>query len=178
MDAGLSEPLFRRVIGAEFDTLPRTVQALHRRSGLRRYAGEVEVKRGNGWLARGFAAATRLPPAGSGPIQVDLEAGDRGERWVRHIGGRAMPSRLWGERGLLCEQLGLVRFGFQLRVEDGAIVWRVARVAALGVTLPARWFGSVTAYESERDGRYRFDVRAALPWVGLLVHYRGWLDVG
>lgn len=178
MDAGLSEPLFRQVIGTGFDTLPPAVQALHRRSGLWRYAGEVEVERGTGPLAWCLAAATRLPPAGSGPVQVELEAGDSGERWVRHIGGRAMPSRLWREHDLLCEQLGLVRFGFRLSAEDGAIVWRVAQVHALRLRLPASWFGSVTARESERDGRYCFDVRAALPWLGLLVHYRGWLDVG
>jgi len=49
---------------------------------------------------------------------------------------------------------------------------------ALGVPLPARWFAGVAARESEADGRYCFDVRAALPLAGLLVHYRGWLDVG
>ena len=62
--------------------------------------------------------------------------------------------------------------------EDGAIVWRVVRVHALGVPLPARWFRSVRARESAGDdGRYHFDVSASMPIAGLLVHYRGWLDV-
>ncbi|HYM86593.1 MAG TPA: DUF4166 domain-containing protein, partial [Pseudoxanthomonas sp.] len=72
-------------------------------------------------------------------------------------------------------------FGFRLTVEQGVIVWRVARVHALGLPLPARWFRNVIAYESdhesERDGRYLFDVMAAMPVIGLLVHYRGWLHV-
>lgn len=88
-----------------------------------------------------------------------------------------MSSRLWERDGLLCEQLGLARFGFRLTVEQGAIVWRVARVSTLGLRLPARWFRGVVAFESEAEGRYLFDVAATLPVIGLLVHYRGWLHV-
>jgi len=124
-----------------------------------------------------FAWATRLPPAGRGEVEVEIDASSAVEKWTRHIGGRAMPSRLWEQDGLLCERLGLVRFGFRLTVEEGAIVWRVVRVAALGLRLPARWFDAVLARESELDGRYRFDVAAALPVVGMLVRYRGWLHM-
>lgn len=88
-----------------------------------------------------------------------------------------MPSRLWEQDGLLCEQLGLLRFGFTLAVERDAIVWRVARVRALGIPLSARWFRGVIAFESEAEQRYLFDVAAQLPVIGLLVHYRGWLHV-
>lgn len=177
MDAAVGGTLFARVIGAEFARLPPSVQAIHRRPGASRYHGQVTVERGRGLLSRLFAAATRLPPAGEGPVHVDIDIAAHRERWVRHIGGRAMPSRLWQHDGLLCERLGLARFGFALQVEQGAIVWRVVRVRALGVPLPPRWFVDVHARESEAGGRYRFDVRAALPGVGLLVHYRGWLEV-
>lgn len=79
---------------------------------------------------------------------------------------------------MLCERLGLATFGFRLALVDGAVAWRVVRVRVFGVSLPARWFTGVGARESAEDGRYRFDVWAALPLTGLLVHYRGWLDVG
>ena len=88
-----------------------------------------------------------------------------------------MPSRLWERHGLLCEQLGLARFGFRLTAEQGDIVWRVERVTALGLPLPARWFDKVQARESQLEGRYGFDVAAAMPVIGLLVRYRGWLHV-
>jgi hypothetical protein len=153
------------------------VYALHSKSGLQRYRGEVEVTRGAHWLARLCSRATRLPPAGKGGVEVEIEAIDGAERWTRHIGGHAMRSRLWEQDGLLCERLGLVRFGFRLTVEQDVIVWRVERVRALGLPLPAAWFGRVLAHESEVDGRYRFDVAAALPVIGLLAHYRGWLHV-
>ena len=175
-------PLFPRVLGPDFDTLPPAVKRLHLAPGAGRWQGEVVVERGRHPLARLFAWVTHLPPADAGPVVVEIDAVDGRERWVRRIGGRAMPSRLRAGQGamagLLCERLGAVLFGFAMRVEDDAIVWRVARVRVLGwLPLPARAFAGVIACESERDGRYRFDVRAALPVAGLLVHYRGWLEV-
>ncbi|MGH8025849.1 MAG: DUF4166 domain-containing protein [Pseudoxanthomonas sp.] len=174
----MSAPLFRRVLGADFEALSPLVSALHAATGQRRYHGQVEVVRGANPLARLFAWATRLPPAGQGEVEVTIDAIGEEEKWTRHIAGHAMPSRLWEQDGLLCEQLGLVRFGFRLTAEHGAIVWRVTRVKALGLPLPSRWFGRVSARESEAEGRYLFDVAAAMPAIGLLVHYRGWLLVG
>lgn len=169
-------PLFARVLGGEFDRLPATVQRLHR-NGSHSYHGEVSVKRGRHWLARLCAWVARLPPAFVGAIRVDIEADAIGERWARHVDGRAMRSRLWAARGLLRERLGPLVFGFRLGVREARLEWSVAQVALLGLPLPARLFDEVRACESEHDGRYRFDVSAHLPGIGLLVHYRGWLDV-
>jgi len=169
--------LFARLLGSAFGTLSPRVRALHLREGATRWRGEVEVERGRGSLAALCIRATRLPPPGRGPIEVEIVAGEKDERWTRHVGGHAMRSQLWEADGLLCERLGLVTFGFALSARDGAIEWRVVRVRALGVPLPARWFGAVAAREFEADGRYRFDVQAALPLAGPLVRYRGWLDV-
>lgn len=181
MSASAPTPLYRQLLPARFDDLPPTVRVLHERAGLHRYRGKVEVERGQGALSRLCAWATRLPVAGRGTIEVEIDSTSDGERWARIIRGRAMRSRLWARDTLLCERLGLVTFGFCLKVESlgagHAVVWRVARVRALGVPLPARWFDGVGAREYERDRRYRFDVFATMPWIGRLVHYRGWLDV-
>lgn len=169
--------LFPSLLGAAFDALPPRVRELHLHAGTQLLQGEVRVERGNGWLSRLCAWATRLPPAGDGPIAVEITALPGEERWTRHIAGHAMPSRLWARDGLLCERLGLVTFGFRLHVVDEAIVWRVARVRVFGLPLPTRWFRGVDARESQQAERYRFDVAAVLPLAGLLVHYRGWLRV-
>ena len=170
--------LFPRLLGSAFAGLPSTVQVLHLRDGLQRYRGEVDVERGLGLLSRLCAWATRLPPAGQGPIVVEINTDDRREQWTRIVARHAMHSSLWADNGLLRERLGLVTFGFRLTVENHAILWRVASVHALGVRLPATWFKGVTAREFEREGRYAFDVAARMPVAGLLVHYRGTLDVG
>lgn len=178
MSGSAAPLLFPALLGAAFDRLPPRVRALHLHAGTQRLTGEVEVERGTHWLARLCAWATRLPPAGQGAIEVEISAAPHEERWTRRVAGHAMPSRLWQCDGLLCERLGLVTFAFRLAVEDDAIVWRVERVSVFGVSLPRAWFEGVGARESERDGRYRFDVAAALPWAGLLVRYRGWLHIG
>ncbi|MBP6750167.1 MAG: DUF4166 domain-containing protein [Xanthomonadaceae bacterium] len=171
-------PLFRRLLGDAIDRTPDCVQRLHHRPGTVVYRGDVTVERGATALARLCGWATALPPAGDGPIEVEIVADERREIWTRRVGKHAMCSTLWDADGLLCERLGLVTFGFRVGVEDGAIVWRVVRVRALGILpLPVRAFSGVEAREFEQDGRYRFDVRAALPFAGMLVHYRGALDV-
>ena len=169
--------LFPALLGAGFETLPPRVRALHLREGVQQLPGEVEVARGTCWLSRLCAWATGLPPAGSAPIMVEIIAKPGHERWTRHVAGHAMPSRLWSHEGLLCEKLGLVTFAFRLQAEDAAIVWRVEGVRVFGLSLPAMWFDGVAARESEHDGRYHFDVAATLPLAGLLVRYRGWLQV-
>ena len=51
----MSEALFRRVIGADFDQLPERVKALHLARGTQRYRGQVRVSRGTSLLSRLFA---------------------------------------------------------------------------------------------------------------------------
>jgi Domain of unknown function (DUF4166) len=172
-------PLFRRVLGGALDQTPACVRDLHERAGTALYRGKVVVERGDGRLARLFAWVTSLPPAGEGPIEVEIVARYGRERWIRRIGGREMRSRLWAFSfsWYLWELLGPVLFGFRLQVEDGGIVWRVQSVRVLGLLpLPRAWFRDVLCRESGVGGRYRFDVRAQLPMIGLLVHYRGWLE--
>jgi hypothetical protein len=182
MNTVASQSLYRQLLAARFDQLPPTLRALHDRSGCRRYHGKVEVDRGDGMVSRLCAWAAQLPAPGRGTIKVEIDADAKGERWARVFAGKAMRSRLWADDALLRERLGLLRFAFRLDGEQlpgagPAVVWHVARVSALGLPLPLRWFAGVTAREYERDHRYRFDVAARLPWVGLVVHYRGWLDV-
>ena len=169
--------LYGHLLGDAYRRLPQRVAMVHARDGRRRYVGEVEVRRGASPLSRLCAWATRLPPAGAGPIHVDIDADRHGERWIRHVAGHAMPSRLRAHAGRLRERLGLVTFDFDLHVDAGQLRWSVAAVHVFGLPLPRGWFEGVEAIESERDGRYRFDVRATLPFAGLLVHYTGWLDV-
>lgn len=172
-----ADNLFERLLPEGFDRLPATVRRLHRASGRRSYHGDVVVRRGRGLLSRLCGWATRLPPAGSGPIRVDIESTPDREAWTRHVAGHAMSSRLWGGGGLLRERLGLVTFGFRLRASADGLDWAVERVHVFGLPLPARLFDGVHARESERGGRYAFHVVAALPGAGALVEYHGVLDV-
>ena len=171
--------LFQRLLDpTAFATLPARVRKIHEALQTKTYRGQTDIERGSGFLAGVLAAATFLPPSGANiDTEVEIAVSPDGERWTRNFGGRRMRSQLWSADGLLCERLGLATFGFGLSVENGVLFWRLHRVSSLGIPLPVKWFDGVVAREFEEDGRYRFDVRAALPFVGLLVHYRGWLDV-
>lgn len=178
MPATSSTPLFAGLLGEAFRTLPPPLRRLHERTGTTRWHGEVEVVRGRSLLARLCGWATRLPPAGTGPIAVEIVVDAGREQWTRHVARHAMRSRLRAVDGLLDERLGLVDFRFRLSSVDHDIVWTVVGVRVFGLLpLPASWFSQVRARESADGERYRFEVTAALPLAGPLVHYRGWLEV-
>ena len=171
-----SRLMFPRLLGGAFAKLPASVQALHLRGGLQTLQGKATIRRGSHWLARLCGLVTGLPPAmQDAPLRVEIAATPRRETWLRNFDGHRMRSALWKRKGRLCERLGLVTFHFRLSVQKDALVWTVERVRALGLPLPAGWFRGVKAREFERAGRYCFEVAAALPLAGELVHYSGWL---
>lgn len=177
-DAGDAlQPVFARVLGDAFARLPPRVRALHSASGVRRYRGRAEVRRGVSWLSRLCGWATSLPAASrETPIDVEIDASAHEETWTRRFGASRMRSELRAHGALLRERLGLATFEFALSASDGVLRWEPRRVSALGFRLPTRWFRGVRAAESQRDGRFRFEVEAALPWIGELVRYEGWLE--
>lgn len=143
------------------------------------YTGRCRVVRGAGLLSRMIGLASRLPPAGEDtPLHVAIASCAQGETWIRDFDGWQMQSRLWAEAGLLRERLGLATFGFALHGDETGLRWELAAVRALGIALPVRWFRDVHAREFVAPGGlYGFEVRAALPLAGLLVHYTGTLAV-
>jgi Domain of unknown function (DUF4166) len=170
--------LFRRLIGDRFEALPIQLRTVHGGAALRTYSGRCRVERGAGFLSRIFSAIASLPPAAdSVPIRVSIESHARGETWNRDFDGKTMRSSLSERGGLLEERLGPTVFHFALDAAGGAIDWRLVGVRSLGIPLPLAWFDKVSARESVEGDRYRFDVRAEMPVVGLLVRYAGTLDV-
>ncbi|MEG3050403.1 MAG: DUF4166 domain-containing protein, partial [Thermomonas sp.] len=101
----------------------------------------------------------------------------KSEAWHRDFGGTRMHSRLAFRDGLLRERIGPLQFRHVLLANAGAIWWRVESVRLLGVLpLPARWFRGVRCREREHEDRYEFLVEAALPLVGQVIRYEGWLE--
>lgn len=174
-----TESLFRALLGQDFDRLPAAVQHLHRwqEYAQPRWQGRCSIERGAHPLARLCGWIAGLPPAREDvPMVVELAVSGDGEQWRRDFGGARMQSRLHARAGLLCERLGLVEFRFGLRVADG-LYWQVHKASLSGLLpLPARWFDAVRSRESEYDGLYHFEVDAALPLLGRIVRYRGWLQ--
>ncbi|WP_045727029.1 DUF4166 domain-containing protein [Xanthomonas sp. GPE 39] len=178
MDRGLSASLFAQVLGPAFAQLPPVLRALHASAPRRRYVGQAEVQRGCHPLLPLCAWLLRLPRTERlTPIDVIFHADAHGERWERHFGTHAMPSRLWLHDGRLRERLGAMVFEFALRVDGAGIEWRAARAWLFGVVpLPQFCLVGMHCREDERDGRYAFLVEVALPWIGPFIRYEGWLE--
>jgi len=171
-----ADSLFKRILGANFDRLPPILQQIHAVQASQTFSGRCDITGGATWASRFLARAAALPPPGRNvPVEVTIESSPDCEQWRRSFNGRRMHTRLTEREGRLVERLGAVQLTFVLEVVENRIVWSVVEARAMGVRLPTSWFGNVMATEAVDAGRYHFDVRAGLPYIGLLIHYRGWL---
>ncbi|MEA3141327.1 MAG: hypothetical protein QOK23_3496 [Gammaproteobacteria bacterium] len=170
----------RALMSAQWNSLAPAIRAVHERRPVT-LVGRATVVRGWGLMSRLFGWASGLPPdQHNGPVRVLLENthGARRERWTRYF-GTAPPMRSSLRRAGDCvdETVGLTRLRFKFSLEGGSIRWTAIAGRTLGVSWPQSWLKGIDASESHRGNRYYFNVRAALPGIGLIVHYVGELDV-
>lgn len=173
--------LYRQLLGTAFATLPAPVQALHAEAGARHWHGMGQVRRGTGVLSRLVGAMFGFPPAGvEVPVRVAFVPERGGEVWTRDFGGRRF--RSWQRRGqgrnehLLVERFGIIDVALALVVEDDRLHLVARRWSCLGIALPTALLPGGRTFETERDGRFAFDVEITAPLVGLIVAYRGTLQ--
>lgn len=176
IEESVPEPLYARIMGADFAPLPAAVRALHRVNGDLAAAGSGEVIRGRNPLARLIGRLVGFPPAGSGiPVTVWMREKGGVETWRRDFGGVAFQSRLAQRGDLLTERFGPIRFALALHREGDGLTMHFRRWWLGPLPMPRFLLPRGIAREYEQDGRFHFDVPVALPLIGLLVHYRGWL---
>ena len=170
-------PLYRRLLGARFDELPSRVRELHDLTGPAVWRGRADVERGTSWVARAMATLLSFPSAGRDqPLSVTF-APDRGrETWTRRFGDKVFPSVQYERGGCLFERVGPSVLVFGLDVSPKGLALILIGVRFLGMPLPRLLHPAVRTMESERGGRYQFEVDAILPVFGLLVRYSGWLE--
>jgi hypothetical protein len=167
--------LFSRILGPAFERLPPALKGIHDARRAKLYVGRCDI-RGGGLIARTIARFAGLPIAQTDvPIEVTVNATAADERWIRKFGSQRMHSRLTYRRQRVEERLGPLVLTFNLSAQQERIVWSLysARLALL--PLPLTWLLECAAIESVHEGRYGFDVSAAVRGVGLVVHYKGWL---
>lgn len=168
--------LYRRVMGPAFSHLSEPVCEMHEVFGDGGAKGEAVVSRGRSLAARIVAGLFRFPPAGKHPLHVSFEEENGTERWIRDFSGRCFSSRLSEEKGRLVERFGALRFAFDLLPHGNGLSMEMRGWTFLGVRLPLFLAPRSIAYEWAEEDRFHFDVSIALPLIGLIVHYRGWLE--
>jgi Domain of unknown function (DUF4166) len=179
-DECLDQSLSRALLMADWDLLAAPLHAVHERRPVT-LVGKATVVRGWSWLAQLFGWLSGLPDEQhNGPVRVLLEQTPdaRRERWTRCFGSaRPMRSTLRRAGDCLDEAVGFTRLRFKLSLEGGSIRWTAVAGRTLGLPWPRSWLRGIDAWESHRGSRYYFNVRAALPGIGLIVHYVGEVDV-
>jgi len=98
------------------------------------------------------------------------------ETWTRDFGGHRFASHLSERRGHVVERFGPIRFAFALPSGPEGLEMQLRRWSIFGMPLPLMLAPKIAAREWEEDGRFRFDVRVAMPLIGDVVHYTGRLS--
>lgn len=169
--------LYRRLLGRRFDALPAAVRQVHGCEGVARFKGRAVTRSGSSLAAQILRRVLGLPPTGRSEVEVTLHSAPNGETWTRQFGSARFSSTLTdaGRLGLFQERFGPIWFTFRLEPIPRGVRWRMIGWAAVGLPLPLWLAPKTRARAEEVDGRYRFRVVVAHPWLGLLFAYRGHL---
>lgn len=173
-----SGPVFRQVLADAYDALPAEVRALHSGGPTRILTGHARVTRGRGLLSRVVCRAIGFPDSGAKvPVSVVISPLEGRETWTRSFAGKTFSSQLRAGTGrnsaLLLERFGLVEVALALVLEGGRLHFAPRGWALCGIRLPQALLPRGRAFETETEGRFRFDVEIALPFAGLIVAYSG-----
>lgn len=171
----ISENALIDCMDGAFAKLPDIVQRAHR--GTIRLSGTANVERGKG-LGGLIAFLLRLPKSNpkAGLVVTAWHFPDQ-MVWSRNFDGRAMESTFRRDEDFLVEQIGPLSLFLQPMCEGGRLVYRLIATQIGPITLPRVLAPSMTAWESERDGKYAFEVSVGLPLFGPVIRYFGTLDL-
>jgi Domain of unknown function (DUF4166) len=111
------------------------------------------------------------------PVDVQISINpDGSETWQRFWPGQVMRSRMTASRaGHVDEHFGLFAFTLMVTPHSDGLDMELVAGRVFGIPLPNILCPRITATEQVEGERHLFDVRIALPLIGQLVHYRGWL---
>jgi hypothetical protein len=169
---------FEVALGGQFEAASAAVRAAHCSGPVAHLRGAATVQGASSPLAAFFARLFGLPAGAADiPVRVTMRLGSGQEIWTRQFGSRRMQSRLRAVRpGIVRESFGPFDFDMTIRVEGGVLSMTITGWRIGPVPLPSFLAPRSTATESvDEQGRFRFDVPIALPLIGRLTHYSGWL---
>nr|WP_255536332.1 DUF4166 domain-containing protein [Pacificimonas pallii] len=168
--------LYRRVLGTAYDRLPAPLQVMHQVDDVVMATGEAAVDGPANIVGHAIAWLFRLPgKRASVPLRVAITRNETGERWERHFGDHVMESHMQDDGPWLIERFGPLRFRMALTVKNARIHMPLSSWTVFHIPMPRFLVPRIKAHEHADDGRFNFHVDIALPIIGRLVRYRGWL---
>ena len=172
----LEPPLYRRAMGERFDHLPPLVRLIHEVGGDAGAAGRGTVAWGGSRVAALICRLMRFPPPGEHELHVAFAQRNGGERWTRDFGGHQFSSVLQQSDCGVSERFGPIRFHFELPSDAEGLRMVLRRWSLFGVPLPPAVAPRIEAREREEADRFLFHVDVAMPLVGRVIRYSGWLE--
>lgn len=176
------DPLYKRLLGPSWESLPETVRRMHSVEEQVRSHGTVTVRRGRGPVPRLIGRLLGLPREGT-DIEAQVTFVRDGDREVlrRNYGGEVFSSiqseGTGNDAGLLREDVGPVSMALDLQAGPDGLRFDVSAVRVCGLPLPKLLWPVLDAAETAEDDRYRFSVSVSLPAIGNIVHYAGELRI-
>jgi hypothetical protein len=175
-------PVYEAVCGVDaFAILPAPVRHLHDNVSRAQWAGRADIVGASNPLAFIAARIVGVPRAARDvDVTVDFEVRDGVERWRRSFGGKPFVSLQYaGEgpnAGTVIERFGSLAFALRITPDGEGLSQEIAAAYALGIPMPRLLWPLVHTRERiDGQGRFTFDVGIAVPLLGRLVAYRGWL---
>jgi len=158
-----------------FVRLPELVQKAHR--GTIKLSGIAKVERGRG--LGGLIAAIMGLPKSNPKADLVVMAWHFPDQivWSRTFDGKAFESTFKRDEDFLVEQMGPLSLYLQPMCEGGHLVYRLIATQIGPIALPRVLAPSMNAWESEKDGKYQFEVSVGLPLFGPVIRYSGSLEL-
>ena len=176
--------LYPALLGEAWHTLPEPVRSCHQASPALVAHGRFSVEHAASLAARIAIAIGALPPSGEDvPLRLDVQSGHDHQIWKRDFGGFVLTTRQsMLADGRLVERRGLLELLFQVRVEDGSVLYHPAglrlRLGMLAIPIP-RWLGPSVVGRAWCEGEsMRVKIEIAAPLLGTIVTYGGLLALG
>ncbi len=162
-----------------YAALPSALRVFHDCDAAPVWAGKADIDASKSFAGHVLRRVFGFPPSGRDiDVVVSVDRGKSGEIWTRNFGGRKFSSRLAHEGGnVVAERFGPFSILLGLKAQNGEIEMPVVgwRLGPLRLPLFLAPKSETREYVGD-DGRFRFDVAIRIPFVGLLAHYRGWLE--
>jgi hypothetical protein len=174
-------PLYKCIFGSAWSHLPLEIQAMHDRSCDAEAKGLAHVERGAGLIANMIASIMGFPGSGKEiPVKVEFSVKHARETWKRTFGKSSFKSFQYAGTGrwerLLVERFGPLAFAMAPVPRDGRLLLFIRHWSVFGIPLPLWLAPRSDSFEFVENGRFHFNVSIFYPFVGLIVHYRGWLE--
>jgi hypothetical protein len=171
-------------MGSSWLLLSDAVRAAHVAVSTVRGSGRLRIVHGRSRAARMLAWLLRVPRAtDAADTRLIVAADGMNERWLRRFDARRMNTRQYqAGDGELAERIGILELQFRLEADEGSLLYQQVGAALVfgpvRVRVPGGWAPTVTAREDPAGARrIRVDVRLALPAVGPVLAYDGFIDI-